>query len=588
MDTSFIDSRVNEFKRKQEFKDLSDPLLFTVTCLKNYYFDSPLNDVDSETIKSYLTDGSNDGGIDAIFNDPSSEVDDIIVVQSKYYRNTEATQEIVVGELYKIGETLKDLQNNKIEKYNEKLVTAYRRATAQREDEGVIKIVFFTSYEPANKRVRNKLEKTTAILKDYDVEYNFGRDIEQQIESCENRKLCVDSDKLIIDRKDNCLRYEDSVIVNISALSLQDLQNRRRNGLLGMNLRYFVKQKNVDAGIENTIRTSPEKFWYKNNGLLIVCEDFKIDGKEIKLKNFSIVNGGQTTNRIGHIDINPDFYLQCKIVKVDEKDSDKNDRLVAEIAQATNSQKAIKKADIKANSAEQISLHKRLERLGIYYMTKKGDNVPSSYKGWQITTLERMGKIALATVMQLPGTARNHSPRMYDDDCYFPIFKDTNEQFLADSLKIAYYYDLFSKEDQGGYDPLLVIPMVDNGKTFQLACISLLSKIKNEVVSQNAVFEAIDHPEQLKVILKNMDDMQSIIKNKIDDEKECFFEIFETIAVEVLGRCYDDVKRRSKEPVAASNYLKSDASYFQDVIRQLLYVYNQRKSRLKTLTDKIL
>lgn len=588
MDTSFIDSRVNEFKRKQDFKDLSDPLLFTVTCLKNYYFDSPLNDVDSETIKSYLTDGPNDGGIDAIFNDPSSDVNDVIVVQSKYYRNTDATQETVVGELYKIGETLKDLQNNKIEKYNDKLVTAYRKATAQREDEGVIKIVFFTSYEPANKRVRNKLEKTTAILKDYDVEYNFGKDIEQQIESCENRKLCVDNDKLIIDNKDNCLRYEESVIVNISALSLQDLQNRRRNGLLGMNLRYFVKQKNVDAGIENTIRTAPEKFWYKNNGLLIVCEDFKIDGKEIKLKNFSIVNGGQTTNRIGHIDINPDFYLQCKIVKVNEKDSEKNDILVAEIAQATNSQKAIKKADIKANSAEQINLHKRLERLGIYYMTKKGDNVPSSYKGWQITTLERMGKIALATVMQLPGTARNHSPRMYDDDCYFPIFKDTNEQFLADSLKIAFYYDIFSKGNLEKYDSALVIPMIDNGKTFQLACISLLSKIKNETISLDAIFAAVDHPEQLKVILKNMDNMQSIIKNKIDDEKECFFDIFETIAAEVLGYCYDDAKRRSKEPVVASNYLKLDMSYFQDVIRRLLYIYNQRNSRLKALTDRIL
>ena len=588
MDTSFIDSRVNEFKRKQDFKDLSDPLLFTVTCLKNYYFDSPLNDVDSETIKSYLTDGPNDGGIDAIFNDPSSDVNDVIVVQSKYYRNTDATQETVVGELYKIGETLKDLQNNKIEKFNDKLVTAYRKATAQREDEGVIKIVFFTSYEPANKRVRNKLEKTTAILKDYDVEYNFGKDIEQQIESCENRKLCVDNDKLIIDNKDNCLRYEESVIVNISALSLQDLQNRRRNGLLGMNLRYFVKQKNVDAGIENTIRTAPEKFWYKNNGLLIVCEDFKIDGKEIKLKNFSIVNGGQTTNRIGHIDINPDFYLQCKIVKVNEKDSEKNDILVAEIAQATNSQKAIKKADIKANSAEQINLHKRLERLGIYYMTKKGDNVPSSYKGWQITTLERMGKIALATVMQLPGTARNHSPRMYDDDCYFPIFKDTNEQFLADSLKIAFYYDIFSKGNLEKYDSALVIPMIDNGKTFQLACISLLSKIKNETISLDAIFAAVDHPEQLKVILKNMDNMQSIIKNKIDDEKECFFDIFETIAAEVLGYCYDDAKRRSKEPVVASNYLKLDMSYFQDVIRRLLYIYNQRNSRLKALTDRIL
>ena len=93
---------------------------------------------------------------------------------------------------------------------------------------------------------------------------NFRSDIEAHIETVDNWKLCVDYDKLELDSKYNYLRYDESVIENISAQSLQSLQNRRRNGLLGMNLRYYVRQKMVDDGIQQTIAHEPEYFWYKN------------------------------------------------------------------------------------------------------------------------------------------------------------------------------------------------------------------------------------------------------------------------------------------------------------------------------------
>ena len=94
----------------------------------------------------------------------------------------------------------------------------------------------------------------------YDLEMNFRSEIEAQIELCDNGKLCVDYEKIAIDERNNYLRDEDSIIVNISALSLQELQNRRRDGLLGMNLRYYVRQKAVDTGIEKTIHKEPVKF----------------------------------------------------------------------------------------------------------------------------------------------------------------------------------------------------------------------------------------------------------------------------------------------------------------------------------------
>ena len=122
-------------------------------------------------------------------------------------------------------------------------------------------------------------------------------------------------------------------------------------------------------------------FWYKNNGILIICDDYKIDGKELKLWKFSIVNGGQTTNRIGRADIDKDFYLQCKVVKSEGNTAEERDRFALDIAEATNAQKPIKKADLKANTPEQIRLKERLNRYQVYYITKKGDKTPNLWNG---------------------------------------------------------------------------------------------------------------------------------------------------------------------------------------------------------------
>ena len=425
MSQDFFEYHIETMKEKYPiFKMYQNYHIFTLLCIKYFFYSEAGISFDQDMIEDFLTDGANDGGIDAIFNDPTSELNDFIIVQSKFYENTDLGTDNVAGELYKINETLKKLQNNKISEFNEKLVTAYRNATSQMEDNANIRIVFFTSYQPKNKRERNKLDKSMRdYFGKYDLEMNFRSDIEAQIELCDNGKVCVDFDKITIDEKDNYLKYKNSIIVNVSAVSLQELQNRRRNGLLGMNLRYYVRKKDVDTGIEKTIQKEPENFWYKNNGILIICDDYKIDGKELKLWKFSIVNGGQTTNRIGRADIDKDFYLQCKVVKSEGNTAEERDRFALDIAEATNAQKPIKKADLKANTPEQIRLKERLNRYQVYYITKKGDKTPKQYsEPYQTATLEQVGKLGLAAVLQMPGSSRSNSQRMYNDEYYYPIF----------------------------------------------------------------------------------------------------------------------------------------------------------------------
>ena len=595
MEQDYFKFHIDNLKNKYPaFSHLKDYEAFSLLCIKYFFFGEAGIPFDQDLVLEYLTDGANDGGIDAIFNDPTSEGNDVIIVQSKYYEHSELSAQDVAGELYKINETIKLLQSNKVSGFNEKLVTAFRNATSQCEEHGEIRVCFFTSYQPKNKRERNKIEKNIKTYFDkYDLEMNFRTEVESQIELCDNGKLFVEYDKLELDRKDNYLEYEDSVIVNISAKSLQELQNRRRNGLLGMNLRYYVRQKAVDSGIETTINKEPENFWYKNNGILIVCDDYDLDGTVIKLYNFSIVNGGQTTNRIGKLDIDKDFYLQCKVVKAKGKSKDDKDIFINNIAESTNSQKPIKKADLKANTPEQLRLKERLHKKHVYYITKKGDKTPKQYtEPYQTATLDQVGKLGLAAILQMPGSARSNSQRMYNDEYYYSIFgSDVPEGVIAELLKISYYYDKFLKTDikDKGYDEKTVLPMVKNGRTFQYACITFLCKINYGVFSYDMIPGLINNTDELKMVLRSMGDMKCIIKNHIENEEETFFEIFSEIGDEVLGYCFSDALDKAEseqKTLAPSNYLKSDLNYYKDVLKRLWRRYNSSKT-LKNNINKI-
>ena len=111
---------------------------------------------------------------------------------------------------------------------------------------------------------------------------------------------------------------DDAAIVNVSAYSIKQLYAEHNTNLLSQNLRYHVSGGNIDKEIRDTIKSAPALFWLKNNGITIICDDFRIDGKEVHLRNFSIVNGGQTTyvlHKSSQINTATDLWLPCKIIK---------------------------------------------------------------------------------------------------------------------------------------------------------------------------------------------------------------------------------------------------------------------------------
>ncbi len=133
--------------------------------------------------------------------------------------------------------------------------------------------------------------------------------------------------------------------------------------LLEANVRSFlsVKAKGVNAGIQSTLRSAPERFMAFNNGIVLVADEMKLaraeDGSPgiVWLRGMQIVNGGQTTASLYFAKKKyPDTDLSkvrvpAKIIVMREEDPAKEEALVSDISRFANSQNAVRQSDLSAN-----------------------------------------------------------------------------------------------------------------------------------------------------------------------------------------------------------------------------------------------
>lgn len=142
--------------------------------------------------------------------------------------------------------------------------------------------------------------------------------------------------------------------------------------LLEANVRSFlsVKGKGVNAGIQSTLRSSPERFMAYNNGIVIVADEMRL-GKTADgaagiawLKGLQIVNGGQTTaslyftkKKYPETDLSR-VRVPAKIIVMKAQDSTKEEALVSDISRFANSQNAVRQSDLSANKPFHVEIEK--------------------------------------------------------------------------------------------------------------------------------------------------------------------------------------------------------------------------------------
>lgn len=135
--------------------------------------------------------------------------------------------------------------------------------------------------------------------------------------------------------------------------------------LLESNVRAFLQQTGkINRGIRDTIKEEPHMFFAYNNGLATTAIDLNTeidDGKKIitSVKDFQIVNGGQTTASLFHTlkkhkaDLS-EVFVQMKLTVI--KDEEKKNEIVPFISRYANSQNKVSELDLTSNNAFLIKL----------------------------------------------------------------------------------------------------------------------------------------------------------------------------------------------------------------------------------------
>lgn len=572
---------------KEEFpslKNKSDDYAFSALAVKATYYKNPSLTLNESDINDSIVDGHSDGGVDILMSDPNSESSDFIIGQSKFYKEIKSND--VFNAIAKMCSFYKDMKEGHYENVNPKVQSRFITLNAEVGEESKIQFVFLTS---ANKnRISN--EKLEKLIKDFfpdesniELIVQFADDIVESIKELESRRPTVESGKIKIDKTNNYLLYGDdeAIIANISAFSLKQLYAQHNNNLLSRNLRYHVVGKTIDKGIEETIKNNSDCFWFKNNGITIICDDFYVDGREIKLKNFSIVNGGQTTfmiHKSTKVSENHDFFLPCKVIKIKGNTEDEKANFSLEIAKATNSQKAIKAIDLKANAPEQTRFSQAMRDVGIFYETKRGEKVPNDFKKQYLNTdLAEVGKLCLSGIFQMPGTSRNHPSKLYESPFYEIIFNGSQKQIayiVRELLYIDYYWkkvfktqcEIEIKNEVRGNEK---ISFANNSRTICIAFTVLAARyyygnLNNNDITKICEMKTDSSKSDFISICSNLEGLNGILPAKLFENKTEYEKVLHDLFMIIIdyGFFAFGINPTKNDVSAASNYLKKDENYY--------------------------
>ena len=527
-------------------------------------------------IESSITNGPNDGGIDFVYYD--DEESKVVLGQCKYTENMKLND--IISELNKMSSTVENFKKAYTGTYNKKLKTNLQNALDRLPDEsaGNVEYCIFTTSDINQNDVTNKLHTENNLYSKDMVSVYGVSEINSQIKELIEKAKTVNEYKIEIDYPHNVLQYEtdnvSGIMVNMSSESLVRMYDKFKDeGLFDLNIRKYIKNKTVDEGIKETLDKERDNFWFYNNGLTIACSEYVLDGNKVKLYDFSIVNGGQTTNRIGNYkgSNNDKFYLPCKIISIKNDDQ----KLYSKIAEATNSQKPINPRDLKSNSPEMKMLQRWLGKEGVYLEIKRGEK--KKLKNIKSIKNDELGQLLLSFGYQQPGTARSGKRNIFENKpLYNKLYrvnyeKDPNKkEFVLDLIKLSEDYSIIEADLKNGTtisdDEKIVL---SNAKYVIFSLLGLSYYIVNEDYSRDDLNNDIS-------VLKSPDLVYSkfISNYKADDYQERPKSLIEMI-LDSLCDTYENCVARN-EVTSISNLFKTDKKYRDSIVKDFLNVINKR------------
>lgn len=396
-------------------------------------------------LRGFITDGFQDNGIDAVYY--STTKNELYICQSKWIKK--GTGGVDKGEILKFLKGIVDLLhlnfedfNDKFKKHSVNIETTILTANVK------IKIVIAYSGDSLSKENTKLITDKVDDFNDTEEviffqEYNIKNAYLSLKDSVEGEPINTNID--LSDWGHTSEPYKSFYgTVNCGQIAeLLETSNRR---IYSKNIRSFIGLTGINNEIVNTLIKDPDKFFYLNNGIVLLCKEIKKSpynsGKrelgKFHLTDLTVVNGAQTVGAINYsFKKQPEKVNTAKVfVKIISLENtpenfDKN------ITIASNTQNKIEKRDFVSLDIQQKRLINEFFLSGLKYHTKRDDK--ELVKNFENYYFEE-ATISLACSKEdidFSTYAKREMGKLWEDQSYNQLFNDKlNIQVLINLVNI--------------------------------------------------------------------------------------------------------------------------------------------------------
>lgn len=219
-----------------------------------------------------------------------------------------------------------------------------------------------------------------------------------------------------------CLEVQGEGDVKIFVFPAKSVELVKLDGIVDdslfkQNVRLTLGNTSVNKGIAESIKDQGEhkNFPLYHNGITMLCDDAKIEGNRLRVKDYVVVNGAQSISTFykNATSLSEDLMVFVKVVAL------RNEALARKITVNSNNQNSIKARDLRSNHALMLRLKAEFEKEfpEYHFEIKRGE---AAEPGKQVITNELAARLLLAFDLDEPYSC--HQIYKLFDDKYADIF----------------------------------------------------------------------------------------------------------------------------------------------------------------------
>ncbi|MFZ5755454.1 MAG: AIPR family protein [Pseudomonadota bacterium] len=342
---------------------------------------SAISGLPYKDIAKYITDGTNDHGIDGCYYDANKNK--LFLIQSKWSAGGNKT--IGTGDIHKFVQGVYDVLDMNWGTFNARFgaISAELSAGITKDPE----IVLVTAYSSDNPLSGDCIKIFDKFLEDnnsddQDVVSYTTFPLTRMVRALKSSKSGgkSDVDLSLLEWGEHKEPYY-AIYGKISCADLAEWHKEHGDLLFSENIRYTLSSSEINGKISDSLVTNPSAFWYMNNGITAICDELKRkpvglgEQRESSLwhvGNVKIVNGAQTTSAISEAyKTSPKSvkkgYVQIKVISLAKAPLD----IASQITTATNTQNRVEPRDFLALDTLQDGLAESFKKIGVQYCYRR-------------------------------------------------------------------------------------------------------------------------------------------------------------------------------------------------------------------------